>query len=384
MLFTSYIELSKSALNNNIAYMKGKAGPNARYSLVVKANAYGHGIEDILPIVEACGVDHVSVFSVEEARRALEVKRHTCDLMIMGFVDDDQLEWVINNDISFFVFTKERLDAACNVAARIKKAARIHIELETGMHRTGFCEDDLEYVADKVLDNKPNVYLEGLCTHFAGAESMDNFQRVREQIKTFNRLCTWFREEKQLIPEYRHVACSAGVLNFPDASMDLVRVGISSYGFWPNNETRMLHMKNGKLAEDPLRQVLSWKSKVMSVNHVDEDEYVSYGKSYLTNRKSKIATIPVGYGYGFSRTLSNKGHVLINGKRVSVVGTVNMNMMVVDVTDLPDVKVSDEVVLIGSQGDKTISVSSFSDMNNSMNYELLTRLPQPLPRYQVE
>ncbi|MCF8219557.1 MAG: alanine racemase [Bacteroidales bacterium] len=384
MLFTSYIELSKSALNNNIQYLKKKAGPGTRYSLVVKANAYGHGIEDLLPMVEACGVDHVSVFSLEEARRALEIKKQACDLMIMGFVDNDHLEWVIENDISFFIFTKERLDAVCKVASTTTKPARIHVEMETGMHRTGFPESTLEYVANKLLENKENIYLEGLCTHFAGAESMENFERVNNQIKNFNRLCSWFNKEKGLIPKYRHVACSAGVLNFPDSSMDMVRVGISSYGFWPNNETRMLHFRNSGFSEDPLHQVLSWKSRVMSVNHVDEDEYVSYGKSYLTNRKSKIATVPVGYGYGFSRNLSNMGHVLINGKRVSVVGAVNMNMMVVDVTDLPDVKVDDEVVLIGKQGDKSITVSSFSDMNNSMNYELLTRLPQPIPRFEVD
>ena len=384
MLFTSYIELSKSALNNNIQYMKKKAGPDTRYSLVVKANAYGHGIEDLLPMVEDCGVDHVSVFSLEEARRVLEIKQRTCDLMIMGFVDDDHLAWVIENDISFYVFTKERLDAVCEISRETSKSARVHIELETGMHRTGFPASALEYVAGKLLENQDNIHLEGLCTHFAGAESMDNFDRINSQVDTFNRLCSWFNKEKGLKPEYRHVACSAGVLNFPDSSMDMVRVGISSYGFWPNNETRMLHFKNGDFSEDPLHQVLSWKSKVMSVNHVDEDEYVSYGKSYLTNRKTKIATIPVGYGYGFSRNLSNMGHVLINGKRVSVVGAVNMNMMVVDVTDLPDVKVNDEVVLIGQQGDKSITVSSFSDMNNSMNYELLTRLPQPLPRYEVD
>lgn len=146
----------------------------------------------------------------------------------------------------------------------------------------------------------------------------------------------------------------------------------------------MLHLKNGKIPEDPLMQVLSWKSKVMSINHVKEDEYVSYGTSFLTNRDSKIATVPVGYGYGFSRNLSNLGHVLINEKRVPVVGSVNMNMMVVDVTDLPNVQVNDEVVLVGKQGDKIISVSSFSDMNNSMNYELLTRLPSRIPRYIVD
>src|SRR6056297_3835831 len=129
MLYTSYIELSKSALNNNIEYMKGKAGSQARYSMVIKGNAYGHGIEDILPMVEACGVDHFSVFSVEEAKMALKVKQDFCDLMIMGFIDDDSLDWAIENDISFFVFTMERLRAVERAAQRTKRPARIHIEL---------------------------------------------------------------------------------------------------------------------------------------------------------------------------------------------------------------------------------------------------------------
>lgn len=383
MLFTSYIELSKSALNNNIRFMKEKAGPGVKYSMVIKANAYGHGIEDLLPMIEECGVDHFSVFSVEEARRALEVKREACHIMIMGFVDDDYLEWAIENDISFYVFTPERLEKVAEVSKKTSKPARIHVELETGMHRTGFCSDQLSWVMDVLKSNRENIVIEGLCSHLAGAESLSNFPRIRKQIATFNKLCSHFTTSG-LKPRYRHLACSAGVLNFPESAMDLVRVGISNYGFWPDNETKMLHLENGKAFNDPLKRVLSWKTKVMSVNRVKENEYVSYGSSYITNRDSKIATVPVGYGYGFSRTLSNLGHVLINGKRVPVIGSVNMNMMVVDVTDLPDVKVNDEVVLVGKQGDREISVSSFSDMNNSMNYELLTRLPSRIPRHQTE
>ncbi len=383
MLFTSYIELNKSALNNNIRFMKEKAGPGAKFSMVIKANAYGHGIEDLLPMIEECGVDHFSVFSVEEARRAIKVKEETCHIMIMGFVDDDYLEWAIENDISFFVFTPERLEKVVEISKKTSKPARIHVELETGMHRTGFCNDQLPWVMETLKSNSENLVLEGLCSHLAGAENLGNFPRIRQQISTFKKLCGNFMQSG-LKPGYRHLACSAGVLNFPESSMDLVRVGISNYGFWPDNETKMLHLENGKSLKDPLKRVLSWKSKVMSVNRVKENEYVSYGASYITNRDSKIATVPVGYGYGFSRNLSNMGHVLINGKRVPVVGAVNMNMMVVDVTDLPEVKVHDEVVLIGEQGEKTITVSSFSDMNNSMNYELLTRLPSRIPRYQTE
>lgn len=379
MLFTSYVDLNKSALNNNIRFMKQKAGPGVKYSMVIKANAYGHGIEDLLPMIEECGVDHFSVFSVEEARRALKVKKETCHIMIMGFVDDDQIEWAIENDISFFVFTPERLQKVVETSKKTSRPARIHVELETGMHRTGFCGDQLSWVEELLKNNRHSIVIEGLCSHLAGAESLSNFPRIRKQIDTFNKLCSHFTHAG-LKPKYRHLACSAGVLNFPESVMDLVRVGISNYGFWPDNETKMLHLENGKSLKDPLKRVLSWKTKVMSINRVKENEYVSYGSSYITNRDSKIATVPVGYGYGFSRNLSNLGHVLINEKRVPVVGTVNMNMMVVDVTDLPGVKVHDEVVLIGRQGDMEISVSSFSDMNNSMNYELLTRLPSNIPR----
>jgi alanine racemase len=164
----------------------------------------------------------------------------------------------------------------------------------------------------------------------------------------------------------------------------MVRVGISNYGFWPSQESKMMHMKEKEFIDDPLHRVLSWKSQIMSLNTVAKGKYVSYGQSYLTNRKSVIATVPVGYGYGFSRTLSNNGHVLVDSRRVPVVGNVNMNMVVIDITDTENVNIGDEVVLIGKQDGIDISVNSFSDMNNSLNYELLTRLPEHIPRRVVD
>jgi alanine racemase len=384
MLHTSYIELSKNALINNLQFLKNRLNPGVKYSMVIKGDAYGHGIESILPMVEEAGVSHFSVFSVDEAIRALKIKKDICEIMIMGFVDDDYLEWTIENEVSFFVFTMERLHAVKKIAKKTSKPARIHVELETGMHRTGFLPNELTEVAEILTKNDKTIILEGLCTHFAGAEHMANYHRVQKQIKRFKRTCEWFHDFG-LKPKYRHVACSAGLLNFPEAAMDMVRIGISNYGFWPSEETKMLHLRrNGNSPKDPLQRVLSWKSKILSVNHVSEGEYVSYGKSYITNRDSLIAVVPVGYAYGFSRNLSNLGHVLVNGKRVTVIGSVNMNMIVIDVTDIPDVKVDDEVVLIGKQGRVNISVSSFSDMNNSMNYELLTRLPKDIPRHWTE
>ncbi|MBW6478015.1 MAG: alanine racemase [Bacteroidales bacterium] len=379
MLHTSYIELNKDALNNNIQFLKKRIGSHTRYSMVVKANAYGHGIEELLPLVEDCGVDHYAVFSIAEAMRVYEIKKESCELMIMGFIDDDYLEWAIERDVSFYVFTLERLRRVIEVSQKTNKPARIHIELETGMYRTGFCEDQLDEVSALLKKHSSKLVLEGICSHMAGAESIVNYQRMLEQIDAFNELCSWFHAQG-FQPRYRHLACSAGVLNYPDSVMDMARVGIASYGFWPSEEMKMMHIKEVGFDEDPLQRVLSWKSVIMSVNNVPKGKYVSYGKSFMTNRKSKIATVPVGYGYGFSRTLSNNGHVLVDGKRVRVIGSVNMNMAVLDVTDIENVKVGDSVVLIGVQGDESISVESFSDMNNSMNYELLTRLPHHIPR----
>ncbi|MCB2219404.1 MAG: alanine racemase [Bacteroidetes bacterium] len=379
MLHTSFIEINKDALNNNIQNMRKRVGEGVRYSMVIKANAYGHGIETILPLIEECGVDHYSVFSVAEAMRAYEVKKESCDIMIMGFIDDDYLEWVIEKDISFFVFTLYRLNKVIEVTQKINKPARIHIELETGLHRTGFTQDMLEEVVSIIKKESKYLRIEGICSHLAGAETIVNYTRIIDQIETFRKLCEWFQAEG-VEPTYRHLACSAGVLNYPDSIFDMVRVGISNYGFWPSNESQMMHFKNKEFLEDPLQRVLSWKSLILSLNTVPEGKYVSYGQSYLTNRKSRIATVPVGYGYGFSRTLSNNGHVLVDGRRVPVVGNVNMNMVVIDVTDAENIQIGDEVVLIGEQNDRTISVNSFSDMNNSMNYELLTRLPEHIPR----
>jgi alanine racemase len=383
MLHTSSIDLKKKALNNNICYMRRLAGDGVRYSMVVKANAYGHGIEELVPMIEGCAVDHLAVFSAAEARRVQRVKAPGTDLMIMGFIDHDHLDWAIDQGISFFVFTFERLHAALAAARRAGRPARLHIEVETGMHRTGFCEDELAEVARLLRDHPDQLHREGLCTHFAGAEDAANYGRVKAQMRNYHAICDWFGEQG-LHFDYRHMACSAGLLRFPESALDMVRIGIANYGFWPSQELRTRYLYENDELSDPLERVLRWKSVVMSINRVPEGAYVSYGNSFMTNRDSRIATVPVGYGYGFSRTLSNAGRVLLRGRRVPVVGVVNMNMLVIDATDVPQAEVGDEVMLIGSQGGHTITVTSFSDMNNSLNYELLARLPGHIPRHPVE
>lgn len=379
MAHTSHIELNKTALKANIAFVKSELKNGSRYSMVIKGNAYGHGIEDIITLAVKCGVDHFSVFSIEEAKRAKTVCFGSCELMIMGFIDDESIGWAIKNEVSFYIFSENRLKSTIKKAKELQQKARIHLEVETGMNRTGFEQKELDAVIELVKKESEHLSIEGICTHLAGAESITNYDRIQDQLKSYHHLLAYF-SKAGVYPKYRHIACSAAVLNYPETQLDLVRVGIANYGYWPSNELRMNRLLKQEAYEDPLKAVLSWKSEVMSLKNVAEGEFINYGKSYLTNRPTQLASVPVGYGYGFSRDLSNLGRVLINGHRLPVVGVVNMNMMLVDVTDLKAIKEGDEVILIGKQGDLEITVSSFSDMNNSLNYELLTRLPDHIPR----
>lgn len=163
----------------------------------------------------------------------------------------------------------------------------------------------------------------------------------------------------------------------------MIRAGIISYGYWPTRETYMHFLQGNRERKDPLRRAIRWKTKIMSVKKVPEGEFIGYGYNFMADQEMQIATVPVGYSDGYSRQLSNNGHVLVRETRADVIGTVNMNMVLVNTTHIPDLKIGEEVVLLGSQGESEISVASFLEMNNSMNYELLSRLPESIERVLV-
>ena len=384
MFNSSRLEISKSALANNLQFIRNMIGDGVRLSTVVTGNAYGHSIENFVPMVEACGGDHFSVFSADEAHRLKKVSNGQSEVMIMGMMPYEAMEWAILNDVSFFVFDLDRLNLAAATAKRLKKTARVHIELETGMNRTGFAEQELAAVAAILKDNPKSLVFEGICTHFAGAESIANYYRVDQQKKNYKARAKMLKQLSQRRPKLYHSACSAACIRHPDTRMDLVRIGILQYGFWPSPETFIEYSSKTGEMTSPLERVISWKSEVMSTKAVKKGEFVGYGTSYLANTDLKIATIPVGYSHGFTRGLSNQGRVLVHGQRIPVIGIVNMNAIVVDVSNLENVQKGDEVVLIGKQGENIISVASFSDFSNQVNYELLTRLPEHLPRIIVE
>ena len=375
----SVIEINSIAHKENIAFLRNVFGEKTIISSVVKGNAYGHGLKEFVEMAFANGVTHFSVFDVEEAKIVFDNLEDKVTILIMGFVADDDLEWVIKNQIEFFVFERYRLAKTSKIAKKLKQKAIVHIEVETGMNRTGFELRTVSKVAKYLIKEKENIYFKGLCTHYAGAESIANYFRVSKQIEVFKKVEEIFKSEG-IQPKIRHSACSAASIAFPETRMDLVRIGIIQYGFWPSQEILVSYLNSKKNKIDPLQRVISWKSEVMSIKRVKSGEFIGYGTSYIARDNMKIATIPLGYSHGYCRSLSNQGKVLINGQYCDVIGTVNMNMLTVNITEINNVKKGDEVVLIGNQKSLSLSVASFSDLSNMLNYELLSRISKTIPR----
>ncbi|ADR23230.1 alanine racemase [Marivirga tractuosa] len=384
---TSTITLSKSAVRQNVRFVRKRLAENVLLSAVLKGNAYGHGIKGMVPLFESANVKHLSVFSTHEAEQVCQVKKKTTEVMIMGWMEDEETEWAIENEVEFYVFEMGRLKAALHYAKTLNKIAKIHVEVETGMNRTGFEEEHLEELMQMMKENHEYISFVGLCTHYAGAESITNYLRVVDQIKKYKKIYDLF-VENDLVPKRRHTACSAAAMSYPETQMDMVRIGILLYGFWPSQETFIAYQRSNGHGQDgldrkvrhPLKRVISWRSKIMSVKEVPVGEFIGYGTSYQATKKMKIATVPVGYAYGFARSLSNQGRVIVNGKRVAVISTVNMNLMIINVTECKNVGKGDEVIMIGSNGKVNVTVASFGELSNQLNYELLSRLPMDIPR----
>jgi len=378
MASTSYIHVGSEALANNVQFLKGLLSARTRISAVVKGNAYGHGVAVVIPALEEAGIDHFSVYSSHEAREAHRYLSAGSTLMIMGFIDPSDLEWIMDNQVEFYVSGPAMLEETINRASRLQKKAIIHLELETGMYRTGFTLADLKKAVPLLCSSKELV-LRGITSHFAGAESIANYTRVRKQFTLFSRLVRSLKQQG-VTAEIKHIASSAAAINYPETRLDLVRSGILIYGYWPTRETFMNYAQRNKQRHDPLKRALSWHSRVMHIKEVPEGEFIGYGLSYQSQYPMKIAVVPVGYCNGYSRSLSNNGHVIIREMRASVIGLVNMNMIICDITEIPGVHPGDEVTLIGRQGASVISFSSFAEMNNSLNYEILARLPENISR----
>ncbi|WBL43523.1 alanine racemase [Algoriphagus halophytocola] len=377
---SSRIELSQSSLTNNINFIKKKIGNGVKISSVVKANAYGHGIGEFVKMAEKAGIRHFATASAFEAEEVLAAKSESCDVMIMGILYDEDIDWAIENGIEFYVFNYARLPLVLESAKRMGKQAKVHIEVETGANRTGMTKGEFPATLSFLKKHAKEIAFKGLCTHFGGAESLSNQFKItmqHERYKNFLKQC----KQKKVYPEIRHIACSAAALAYPETVYDMVRIGVAQYGFWPSPDCYYMHLQQiGKQSDSALKRIFTWKTDVMDVRDVNAGEFIGYGTSYQASQNMKVAVMPLGYSNGYPRAQSNSGHVLIKGKKVQIVGLINMNLFMVDVSHIPDVQVGDEVVLVGRQNNNTINISSFSQVTQLLNNEMLSRLPAAIPR----
>jgi len=381
----TWLEVDAGRLRQNLAALRREFAP-ARLCFVVKADAYGHGVSAVVPVAEDCGVRDFAVFSAHEAWHALEASDGGSDIQVMGHIEPENMEWVARRGLLPWINDETEWSAVRNAVAAVTDGEglplRVHVEVETGMHRTGLEPDAAVGVVCTAAD-LDEVEVVGLCTHLAGAEDSRNLDRVLAQLEVFRDVRQRIEDAGVHVP-LLHVASSSAALVDAGYRLDMVRTGIAGYGLWPTPEVRQRYRPRDPERPLRLRRALSWKTRVMAVKHVPEGAFVGYGQAYATPRDTTIAILPVGYGDGFTRGLSNAGQVLVHGRRCPIVGQVNMNMVQVDVGHVPATRPGDEVVLIGQQGDLELGVHSFAEAQEVINYELMTRLSRDIPRHVID
>lgn len=381
---SSRILLKQSVLKSNFNFIRKKVG-DARISSVVKANAYGHGIETFVPMAEKCGINHFATASAFEAEEVLNACSSDSKIMIMGILYEDDMPWAIENDIEFYVYNYAKLEKALKAAKKVGKPAHVHVEVETGANRTGMTKKEFSKALTFLKKHSEHIIFEGLCSHFGGAESLSSQFKIETQKKRFKAFvqeCT----TKKINPNYRHIASSAAALSMKETVYDMVRIGVAQYGFWPSPDIYYLHLQEiGKKSDgNALKRIFNWKTDIMDIRDVDAGEFIGYGTAFQATQDMKVAVMPLGYSNGYPRALSNRGQVLIGGKKAPIVGLINMNLFMVDISHIPDVEVGDEVVLVGRQGQQLINIGSFTNFTNLLNNEMLSRLPSAIPREAVK
>jgi len=374
----TWVEISEKAYAHNLAFFKQRIPSRTEFSVVVKANAYGHGIGEISRLAMKHGADSLCVHTLDEA---ISLRRFGIDqdILIMGPVPRLRLREVIANDFRLVLYNRETLADLNQLTREMNKPVRVHLKLEMGTHRQGIDAEDLvNFLND--LKNFSSVKLEAAYSHFSNIEDTTDHSYAFYQLELFNSMSAQI--QKSGFPEFKkHVACSAAMLLFPETHFDMVRLGISQYGLWPSRETFVSYkMRHAQNTEEALRPVLSWKARVTQLKSVPANRFIGYGCSYQTTRDSRIAVLPIGYSDGYDRRLSNQSYVLIHGRRAPVRGRVCMNFIMVDVTDIPEVKVEDEAVFIGHQGKEKITADYLAQLMGTINYEVVTRINWQIPR----
>ena len=369
-----YAQVDLDAILSNMKNMKAHVKPGTRMIGVIKTDGYGHGSVPIAKVLQK--LDFMYGFAVATAEEAFDLRENGISLpiLVLGYTFPYSFAKMVEWEIRSTVFRLDTVEELAAEARRQNKKAKVHIKVDTGMGRIGIMPDEEGFAFVKKLSEMKDIEIEGIFTHFARADETDK-TCARKQLSLFTEFTDRIEQELGLKGLIRDCSNSAGILEMPEANMDVVRAGITLYGLAPSSEVDM------GLIE--LKPALSLFSTVVFVKWLPEGYPVSYGGTYVTKKRTRIATIPLGYGDGYPRSLSNKGYVLIRGKRAPIVGRVCMDQFMVDVTEIEGVTEGDKVTLIGRDGTEEISANELGEISGRFNYELMCDLGKRIPRVYI-
>ncbi len=367
----TWIEVDKKALAHNYGLFRALLPSGSLLMAVAKSNAYGHGLYHFVPAMEALGADWVGVDSIVEAS-ALRKVGVRVPILVLGYTLPARLAEAADLGISLTLSSFDGLEAigSGGFAGRVK----VHVKIDTGLHRQGFLPESVGELIRVLKKDYSGLEIEGLYTHFAQAKDPDDLSYTRRQIAAFNRSGETF-----LTAGYRplrHASATAGALLYPGARLDMVRLGIGLMGLWPSSK-----MASSFASLHKLRPILSWRTVVSEVKRLPRGERIGYELTEELTRDSDVGVCPIGYWHGFPRGLGRVGEVLIRGRRARVLGTVSMDMITIDLTDIPGAAAGDTVTLLGRDGDETITADQAAARAGQSPYELLTRLNPLIQKY---
>lgn len=365
----TYLKIDLNKLEHNFNCVRNKLPSDVKILGVIKANAYGHGAVEIGKFLD----DKCDFFGVACIEEAVELKKAEIKtpILILGRVFPFDIETAVKYDVRIPIFSYEDAVVLSNEAVKQGKNVPFHFCIDTGMSRIGFQVSEESADICKSITELPNIFAEGLFSHFATADENDLSKAV-EQRNKYKKFCKMLSDREVEIP-IKHLNNSAGIMNF-DEYFDMCRMGIITYGLYPSDE-----VDKGILDLEP---IMSWHAKISHVKELEPNREISYGGTFKTDKVTKVATVPVGYADGFPRCLSNKGRVIINGKYAKILGRVCMDQFMIDVSDI-ECNINDEVVLFGTQKNAHISLEELSNSAYSFNYELPCRIPLRVNRVYV-
>lgn len=369
MPVSTWVEVDLDRFAANLRAIRRHIGPGREVLLVAKADAYGHGAADMAAAAEREGVTQLGVATLHEG---MQLRRAGSRLPIMAMSPlltgeiPEAVEHGIDPSVCDLVFARALSDEALNA----QRAVRFHVEVDTGMGRTGVhLHEAEEFIAEAC--SLPWLRLASVYTHFPDADEAD-LDRARDQVRRFRELLDRL-EARGLRPPRVHAANSAGTVNLPEALFDWVRVGLIAFGVRPSRDDARL----------PLAPVMSFRSRLVQVRDIPAGSTVSYGRTFTAPRDLRMGVVPVGYGHGYSWLLSNRGHMLVGGRRVPILGRVTMDLTMVDLTEVPDAAVGDEVVLFGEQGGADLPVEEIAAGSQTLPYEILCTIGKRVTRLYV-